>query len=65
MKQQVLSYMRNHPGCTSTAAAAAVRNKQSDADWIVTRREIDELIQAGLVEERIYRGITTFYAKAV
>lgn len=64
MQQQILAYIRRHPGCTSTAAAAAVGNKQSDADWIATRRAIDRLIQAGCVEERVYRGISTFYIKA-
>lgn len=63
MKQQILDYIRIYPGCTSTGINAAVRDKASTTDWIQTRAELDEMVRAGEIEERYYRGIITFYAK--
>lgn len=61
-QNEVLAYIRAHPGCTSSGVNKAVRNDQSFADWVYTRREIDELVSNGLVERREFRGIDYFYA---
>ncbi|RPD90512.1 hypothetical protein EGK75_01130 [Neisseria weixii] len=60
-KDEVLAYIRANPGCLSSGVNDAVRRKASWADWIFTRRDIDALIQEGLVEERLYRGMSMFY----
>lgn len=62
MKEQVFNYIQDNPGCTSSGVNKAVRDDKHVTDWIATRVEIDQLIAAGRVEERIYRGISTFYA---
>ena len=63
-KNEVLAYIRENPGATSSGVNKAVRNDKSFADWVYTRREIDELISDGLVEKREYRCIDVFYPKA-
>lgn len=62
-KEQVLSHIRTHPGCTSTGVANEVYGKQKWSGWIFARRDIDTLIEEGLVEERFEEGISKFYAK--
>ena len=61
MKTEILDYIRANPGCTSTGVNKAVREDQSWADWIYTRRDIDHLIKEGLVESREDNGIPLFY----
>lgn len=62
-KEQVLSYITAHPGCTSTGVADVVYGRQKWSGWIFARRDIDTLIEEGLVEERFDQGISKFYAK--
>ena len=62
-KEQVLSYIAAHPGCTSTGVADVVYGRQKWSGWIFARRDIDTLIDEGLVEERFDQGISKFYAK--
>lgn len=62
-KEQVLSHIRTHPGCTSTGVANEVYGKQKWSGWIFARRDIDTLIEEGLVEERFEEGVSKFYAK--
>lgn len=62
-KEQVLSHIRAHPGCTSTGVANEVYGKQKWSGWILVRRDIDTLIEEGLVEERFEQGVSKFYAK--
>lgn len=62
-KEQVLAYIRAHPGCTSTGVANEVYGKQKWSGWIFARRDIDALIDEGSVVERFEQGISKFYAK--
>ncbi len=63
MKEQVLEYIRQNPGCTSTGVNKAVREDQSWADWIYTRQDIDSLIKEGLVYSELDAcGVPLFYA---
>lgn len=40
-----------------------VYGRQKWSGWIFARRDIDTLIDEGLVEERFDQGISKFYAK--
>ena len=62
-KTEVLAYIRENPGATSSGINKAVRHNQSFADWVYTRQEVDQLIAEGLVEKQEYRGIDVFYAQ--
>lgn len=62
MKDQVLAYISAHSGCTFTAVNDEVRDKNNYVDWIVTRREIDELIKEGSVFSVFDDGIFKLYA---
>lgn len=62
-KNEVLAYIQQHPGCTSSGVNKAVRNDQSFTDWVYTRREIDGLVDDGVVTAFEKGGITRFYMK--
>lgn len=55
------SYNRNNPGCTATAVANEVFGKWRWSGWILARNNIEMLCAEGLVDERFFRGISTFY----
>lgn len=60
-KKAVLAYIRNNPGCTATAVANEVYGKWRWSGWIFARNDIEALCDEGLVSERFFRGISTFY----
>lgn len=63
MENEILAYIRLNPGCTVTACNAALRDDKHIGDWIQTAAEFDCLKMQGKIEERHFRGISTFYAK--
>lgn len=60
-KDEVLAFIREHPGCTSTAIADELYGKWRWSGWIFARNDISALCDEGLVDERFYRGISVFY----
>ena len=60
-KKEVLTYIRKNPGCTATAVADEVYGKWRWSGWIFARTDIEVLCADGLVSERFYCGISTFY----
>lgn len=63
MNDQLLEYIRAHPGCTVSGANRALRCDQSIGDWIKTALEFDQLEAGGKIERREFRGVAVFYAK--
>lgn len=61
MKTEILDYIRANPGCTTTSVNKAVREDRSWADWINTRKDIDNLIKEGLVKSSEENCIALFY----
>lgn len=60
-KKEVLAYIRKNPGCTATAVANEEYGKWRWSGWIFARNDIEALCDEGLVSERFFRGISTFY----
>ena len=60
-KDEVLDFIRNHPGCTSTAIADELYGKWRWSGWIFVRRDTDALFEEGLIDRREFRGIKTYY----
>lgn len=60
-KDEVLAFIREHPGCTSTAIADELYGKWRWSGWIFVRRDTDALFEEGLIGRREFRGIKTYY----
>ena len=60
-KDEVLAFIREHPGCTSTAIADELYGKWRWSGWIFVRRDTEALFEEGLIDRREFRGIKTYY----
>ena len=60
-KEEVLDFVRKNPGCTLSSISDEVFGKWRWSGWILARNNIEILCAEGVVDERFFSGISTFY----